>query len=215
MPKHPRYQDYVIKDGKLVGEFEEMYRDHVDPWDQTTREAFSAEKAIALNAISALKPATVMELGCGLGHFTSKIKALGVSRVVGIDISATAIEKARGTHTSCEFAIGDILDFHLYEKYNPDVIVLAEISWYVLDKLSAFITYMREQRPTTYLIHLLVTYSPGEQKYGKDQFTNLDEILRYFGLNYVEFGQVTKPLHGNVSRTYFLGKYGPLSPVLL
>jgi hypothetical protein len=30
-PIHPRYQDYVIKGGRLVGEFEKMYCDHEDP----------------------------------------------------------------------------------------------------------------------------------------------------------------------------------------
>lgn len=30
-----RYQDYVIKDGKLVGNFEEMYQDFLDPWHQS------------------------------------------------------------------------------------------------------------------------------------------------------------------------------------
>lgn len=53
--KHGRYQDYVIKDGRLVGEFEEMYRDHADPWLQSTREAFSTEKAAALNLLQRLR----------------------------------------------------------------------------------------------------------------------------------------------------------------
>ena len=30
-----RYQDYVIKNGKFVGEFEKMYQNHEDPWNQT------------------------------------------------------------------------------------------------------------------------------------------------------------------------------------
>ena len=29
MPKYERYQDYVIRDGRLIGEFEQMYRDFV------------------------------------------------------------------------------------------------------------------------------------------------------------------------------------------
>lgn len=33
--KYQRYQDYVIRDGRLVGEFEEMYRDFDDPWGQS------------------------------------------------------------------------------------------------------------------------------------------------------------------------------------
>ena len=30
-----RYQDLVIKDGKLIGEFEKMYQLFEDPWNQT------------------------------------------------------------------------------------------------------------------------------------------------------------------------------------
>ena len=30
MKKYDKYQDYVIKDGKLVGEFEQMYKDFDD-----------------------------------------------------------------------------------------------------------------------------------------------------------------------------------------
>ncbi len=29
-----RYQDYVIKDGKFIGRFEEMYQKFEDPWNQ-------------------------------------------------------------------------------------------------------------------------------------------------------------------------------------
>ena len=31
LTKYSRYQDYVIKNGRLVGEFDEMYRDFDDP----------------------------------------------------------------------------------------------------------------------------------------------------------------------------------------
>ena len=65
MKKHKRYQDYVIKDGKLVGEFEEMYKDHDDPWEQTKREQYASEKAIAINLIKAFKRSQVIEMGCG------------------------------------------------------------------------------------------------------------------------------------------------------
>ena len=30
-----RYQDYVIKDGKFIGKFEEMYQKFDDPWHQS------------------------------------------------------------------------------------------------------------------------------------------------------------------------------------
>lgn len=30
-----RYQDYVIKDGQFVGNFEQMYQNFLDPWHQS------------------------------------------------------------------------------------------------------------------------------------------------------------------------------------
>jgi SAM-dependent methyltransferase len=206
-PKYPRYQDYVIKDGAFVGDFEGMYRDYDDPWEQSTRERYASEKAMALNALEALRPNTVLELGCGFGHFTGRIKALGVENVIGVDISETALAKASRLHPSCRFLRADILDFAIYEEHRPDVIVMAEITWYVLDKLDRFKEYLKRERASTYVLHLLTTYAPGEQRYGTAYFTDLAGILRYFGMNYAEYGEVRKPLHGNVSRTYFLGRY--------
>jgi SAM-dependent methyltransferase len=215
MTKYCRYQDYVIKNGQLVGEFEEMYRDFQDPWEQTTREEFAAEKSIALNAIEALNSKTVLELGCGLGRFTKRIKALGTPLVVGMDVSATAIEKARSEIPECTFEVGDILDYEIYERYKPDVIVMAEISWYVLGKLEKFKTFLREKMPETFLIHLLNTYPDGEQKYGQEFFSDLPGILRYFDMNYVEYGSVHKPFHGNCDRTYFIGRYAKVGQTKL
>ena len=97
--KYSRYQDYVIKDGKLVGEFEQMYQDFDDPWEQTTREAWASEKAVALNLIQKLQAKRVIELGCGLGHYTQKIHKLGVD-VLGVDVSKTAIDKAKLNYLS-------------------------------------------------------------------------------------------------------------------
>lgn len=211
MQKHARYQDYVIRDGRLVGEFEQMYQDHADPWEQSTREEFASEKAVALNLIRKVGARRVMELGCGYGHYTAKIRALGVE-VLGVDVSPTAIARARAMHPASQFLTGDILDFDLYRSFKPDLIVMAEITWYVLDKLDAFLSFFREELPEVHLIHLLNTYPAGEQQYGKEKFTNLAEIMAYFRLDYSEWGEVTYPEHGGCKRTYFLGWAGKLAP---
>lgn len=204
--KHPRYQDYVIKDGKLVAEFEEMYQDFDDPWEQTTLEEWASEKAVALNLINKLKAKQVIELGCGLGHYTNKIHKLGVN-VLGVDISKTAIEKARSAYPDCDFAVGDILDFSIYKETQPDIILMAEITWYVLEKLDNFITFLKSDLPNTYLIHLLTTYPEGVQQYGKDKFTNLQEIMSYFKMRYLEWGEISFPEVEGCKRTYFIGNW--------
>ena len=203
--KYSRYQDYVIKDGKFVGEFEEMYQDFDDPWEQTTREEWASEKAVALNLIQKLNVKKVIELGCGLGHYTNKIYNFGVD-VLGIDVSETAIGKAKYSYPDCNFYVGDILDFSIYKKYQPEIIVMAEITWYVLDKLDEFIAFLKLYLPNTYLIHLLTTYPEGVQQYGKDKFTNLQQIMSYFGMKYLEWGEISYPEMEGCKRTYFIGK---------
>ncbi|HEU0162946.1 MAG TPA: methyltransferase domain-containing protein [Rhizomicrobium sp.] len=209
MPKHPRYQDYVIADGKLVGDFETMYRDFDDPWEQTTREEFASEKAVALNLLARLKARNgcrrVLELGCGFGDFAAKATALGYDSF-GLDISETAIAKAKARHPQTTFMTGTLSDHGLIRDVRPDVIVMAEITWYVLEQLPDFIAFLKRDLPQTYLVHLLMTYAPGVQKYGADVFTNLDEIKAYFGFDYLESGLVH---YDGGARTWFLGKPRP------
>ena len=212
MSKYEKYQDYVIKDGRLVGEFDEMYKDFEDPWEQSTRETYAAEKAIAINSVKALGLKNILEFGCGFGYYSNNIKKSlpYTSNVVGIDISETAIKKAKTLHPDITFETGDILDVDLIRRHNPDVLILSEITWYILDKLDEFIDMIRTNFPNTYIIHLLNFYPAGQQKYGIDYFSNLDQLLDYFDMNYIEFGSITKPFHGRCSRSYFIGRYGKL-----
>ena len=210
MPKYLRYQDYVIRDGRLVGEFDEMYRDHTDPWEQTTRERFASEKAVALNLISRLKAErgarVVVELGSGLGDFTARIAELGV-HVIGIDISQTAVDKARARHPSIDFICGRFSYHEALRDLKPDIVVMADITWYVLDELPAFLSFFKRDLPQTWLIHLLMTYAPGIQRYGAKFFTDLDGIKRYFGLNYLESGLVH---YDRGARSWFAGRAAAL-----
>lgn len=98
MPKYPKYQDYVIKDGKLIGEFEEMYKDFSDPWEQSSREINAMEKFIGIQLIKRYGHSTPIEYGCGLGVFTNMLfQAVGNS--IGVDISTTAIQRAKENYT--------------------------------------------------------------------------------------------------------------------
>ena len=93
MPKFPKYQDYVIKDGRLIGEFEQMYVDFVDPWEQTTRELHSIEKIIGINLLQKNRHKRPLEYGCGLGMYTQMLFE-NFEFAGGVDISETAIQKA-------------------------------------------------------------------------------------------------------------------------
>jgi SAM-dependent methyltransferase len=208
MPKYERYQDYAIRDGRLIGEFEQMYRDFADPWHQTAHDQFASEKAVGINLLSRLKAThgigKVVDLGCGLGHYSSRMAAIGLD-VVGIDVSATAIEKARSLYgRSVEFVGGRFEDFPAIATNRPDVIVMAEITWYVLDHLRSFIDFCKLRLPNTFLLHLLTTYPPRSQQYGTKWFTSLPEIENYFGMRYLESGEIH---YAGGAKTWFLGTW--------
>ena len=131
---------------------------------------------------------------------------------VGIDVSQTAIQKARNINPDSVFIQSEFSDFQTLQMFDFDIYLMAEISWYVLDDLDAFIKNIRNQseqrnRPV-FLIHILSTYAPGVQKYGTDKFTNLDEILAYFKLDYLEVGSIQTPRNddANSQGTYFVAK---------
>jgi len=48
-----KYQDYVIKDGKFVGDFEGMYQNFEDPWLQSVDDnnIFNSRRVLAKNWI--------------------------------------------------------------------------------------------------------------------------------------------------------------------
>ena len=98
------YHRYVFDEERqvLVGAFEEMYRneerDGYDSWHQ--EDLSQTWRALVLALIESRRPRTILDIGCGKGVFTSHLDA---DRIVGVDISETAIEKARMRNPRAEF----------------------------------------------------------------------------------------------------------------
>jgi SAM-dependent methyltransferase len=214
-----RYQDYVIKDGRLVGDFESLYETFEDPWHQSrvdhplvTRRSIALAQCIHLRAMDPTGQVNrVVEIGCGFGHLTDSLRQQGFS-AVGTDVSATAVTKAREKNPSSVFMCASIDSPSYLSILDPDIVIMAEVTWYVLDQLPLFLERIREyaqnrKRPT-YLIHLLSTYPTGVQKYGKEYFTDLDGILNFFKLDYLESGfvQVNREDDPGSQGTYFIAR---------
>ena len=155
----------------------------------------------------------VIELGCGFGFLTDKLRVQGFSSL-GTDISPTSIEKAKEKNPESHFQVADYDDFNLMNSFNPDIIIMAELTWYVLDSLDEYISNLNSyailRKKPTYFIHLLATYEEGTQKYGSDKFTNLEEILAYFKMQYLESGfiKTVREDHEKSQGTYFIAKLG-------
>lgn len=210
-----KFQDYVIKDGIFLGQFEEMYQKFDDPWLQSSEKVvLESRRIIAKNwvkKIARTSDVRACEIGCGFGFFTSDLVKSGL-QCVGIDVSATAIERAKVIQECGEFYVSRFEDFDFYKSRRINVFLMIEVTWYVLNYLEDFVKFLRAHRELTsepvYLIHLLTTYSGGDQKYGREYFTDAKGIRDYFDLDYIEYGTVGSKAVGlgSTEGTYFVAK---------
>ncbi len=199
----PRDQDYVFKDGRFIGDFEGLYRHHADPWHQSQDEQVQdTRRTIVRQWCTRLRDRhpglvnRVVEMGCGYGQLTAAL-ARDQFSAIGVDVSSEAIRKARDRNDTGVFLVHDIRSAQMLHDLDPDVLIMAEVTWYVLDHLEDVKERLRSfakarSRPT-FLIHLLTTYAPGIQKYGLDYFSDLDSILNWWGLDYLEAGFILSP----------------------
>lgn len=106
------YHDYVFKDGKLIGKFEEMYRFSSEiPWHQD-KTAYDVFSDIDIAILRQHKYESICEIGCGLGYFSNRLHTEldsgGRPLVTGVDISQIAVEKARRKFPEISFIVGDL-----------------------------------------------------------------------------------------------------------
>ena len=179
-----RYQDLVIKDGEFVGEFEKMYQEFTDPWGQSSDLYFSSlTRRSICHFLEKYDIKSIVEWGCGLGRTVNYIKEnTGKDiEILGIDISKTAIDKAKDFYPNLEFKVDNILNISKYEEF--DCMFFSEITWYLLEdrKIDEIfnIMYHKFKGKNKFLIHNLVFYKGGVQQYGKDYFTTLDEFIKF------------------------------------
>jgi SAM-dependent methyltransferase len=140
------YHDYVFKNGKLLGDFEEMYRHSADiPWHQD-RSAYDLCSDIDLAILRQHCYRSICDVGCGLGYFTSRLFRELVTpegthpKVVGLDISETAVRKGQNLFTDVQFFKVDLLKENIPPHLGTfDLVVAKELIWYVCQDLEMFI----------------------------------------------------------------------------
>ena len=77
--------------------------------------------------------ASALEIGCGAGAFTGLLAAVA-DRVLAIDVSAVAIDRARQRMlgvAGVEFRVGNIIDVPLEDESPWDLIVMNDTVYYV------------------------------------------------------------------------------------
>ena len=104
----PDYHPYVfdVPNRRFVGNFEQMYKDEdsrdFDSWQE--RDLRPLRKAVTLDVLSQYNFGRILEIGCGKGTLTHLLKRKN-NEIVAIDVSATAIAKARASYKDIDFRV--------------------------------------------------------------------------------------------------------------
>jgi SAM-dependent methyltransferase len=167
------YHDYVFKDGKLVGKFEEMYQHASMPWHQDEL-AYMIFSEIDLTILRQRRYERILDIGCGLGYFTNRLKQElknscgGQPDVTAIDISSTAVAKARELFPGIDFQVADIHHQNPFQAESFDLIVCKDLMWYVFDHLLQLISIMKHILRKGGFLYISQSFPGGENYVGKE-----------------------------------------------
>lgn len=183
--------DYIFKgDGlgnlEFVANFDGLYRDVADPWEQSAVEGAFVDYYVASrsrllwslrNHMKGVDDFSGLEVGCGLGYVT---EILGAGWE-GMDVSPVAIARARELFPNITFHIGDITAKDALVGYNAQysVVVLGQVWWYILHALQdAVDNCARLLRPGGLLVVSQAFLR--EQRYGTDVVHGFNGALDWF-----------------------------------
>jgi SAM-dependent methyltransferase len=116
-----------------VREFMESLWQRGDPWD-IERSVYERRRCEhLLKMIDGPRYARVLEIGCGAGYLTRLLAPLA-NQLVALDISQTAIDRARalGTgSTAVDFRVANIMDYKPHVDGPWDLIVFSDTMCYL------------------------------------------------------------------------------------
>ena len=155
---------FVTPDGNFVGDFEAMYHNCEDPWLQSVQAFRSPLKKVILLRIAQLPQRRVIDIGCGNGTFTELIRTEADAEVLGLDVSPTAVPKARAKYPHCRFEVASTTQIARFADIKPTAVCMCELTWCILDSFKEVLALLKENFPGALLFHTLTFYEPGERK---------------------------------------------------
>jgi trans-aconitate methyltransferase len=126
---------------------------HFDSWFQDDMNHMT--KKLALTILSGYNFNSVVDFGCGKGTFTNLLKKNN-NNVIGVDISETAILKAKAKYPFIDFQVGDA---GIFSQMPPvDLVVAIEVFSYVENWKEIF--EMISKRSSYFFIAAYIPPSP-------------------------------------------------------
>jgi len=150
-----------------------------DPWrmvSPTEQYRFSETSRLILEKFG--RVGSLLEIGCGEGHQSLQLRQV-CDRLIGLDVSARAVKRARRRRPGSEFLVGDIFSPEVHAQAPFDLVVACEVLYY-MNNVPAALRQMRALGRNS-----LVTYFAGEMETLDPQVLSLpgaaSEILEFNG----------------------------------
>jgi SAM-dependent methyltransferase len=146
----------AVKDVEVSGRdhYNQIYKDQLDAEAEWLR-ICAKEKARSIQLLlsrNAIKPRTLLELGCGTGAVITECKRLGLaSEFHAIDYSREAIQYVESRQLGIHCAVADITDPNFELKQRFDTVVLSHVVEHLEEPLQFLQTVIR-RIPFRYLI---------------------------------------------------------------
>jgi len=113
-----------------------LYRIH-DPWgmeSESQRFRFAQTNRLIIERFGHVE--TLLEIGCGEGHQSEALLDV-CDELVGFDVSARAVARARARCPAGTFVAGDLFTSDLLKGRRFDLVVACEVLYYVRDPRAA------------------------------------------------------------------------------
>lgn len=172
------YHDYVFRDGRLVGDFEGMYRHSTEaPWHQDEQAGW-LDVRLTLELLRDFPQfSTLRDYGSGLGHYLSILQASGLfasPSATGFDISATACQRAQASFPqhrflSLDLTVPNATDNPACASGGRELHVIRGTLWYVCGALDTVIHNLRHPMKDSDLLLVVQNFPPLQSSFvGKD-----------------------------------------------
>jgi hypothetical protein len=193
--KSKDYHDYVFRNGKLVGQFEEMYlHSESIPWHQDEQENWVDVRLTKEMIRNLGKFSEIYDLGCGTGHYLALISdyCLGVGgKCYGFDVSEAACNKAATFFPQITFAPMDLMvrsvAFNHYDKKidkgqnQSRLFIIRATLWYVYPKLVTVIDNIHSFMTDGDRLLVVQNFPPLETSFiGKEVIPNHHTLILQF-----------------------------------
>lgn len=116
--------------------FERLHRDDADPWGVEGRWYEERKRALTLACLPHERYGAAFEPGCSIGALSRELARERCDRVLGVDASASAIERARGLAADLpgvELAVMRVPE-EWPEGRRFDLVVISELGSYLTPK---------------------------------------------------------------------------------